>query len=82
MTEQRVRADATVEPLGHRQFSVVVQGLLPHLHKRHYLIAGLSDDAVAFEGIRRFTDEMESLYAGDLDTDGHASAPDPAPTAT
>lgn len=74
----QVRADATVEPLGYGQFSVVVQGLLPHMHKRHYLIAALNANKAAFEGLDKFTNEMESLYGEGLTINGHASAPDPA----
>lgn len=66
----RVRADADVVYLGNDQFLVTVQGLLPHAHRRVYALAAKSDNQAAYEGLRRFVDEMEGRAGVGVKTDG------------
>lgn len=44
-------------------WSIEVQGLSPHDHRRVYEIEAKSDTLAAQEGIRRFVEEMECLTA-------------------
>jgi hypothetical protein len=60
----RVRASAMVELIqrGYESmWEVEVWGEEPHDHRRNYQIKARSDNDAAFEGIRRFVEEMENL---------------------
>ena len=67
---QRVRAQATVDLLeGGKEMSrwrVVVTGQPPYACFRVYELNGREEKDVAFEGIRRFEQEMRSLPADAL----------------
>ena len=66
----RVRADADVDYLGNDLFRVTVQGLIPHAHRRVFLISANSDNQAAYEGLRRFVEEMEAQTGTGVKTDG------------
>lgn len=55
---ERILAQATVDDLGQGNWSVEVNG---HDHRRIYTLRAKDDKTAAFEGIERFTEEMEVL---------------------
>lgn len=57
----RILAQATVDDLGQGNWSVEVNGQPPHDHRRVYTLRAKDDKTAAFEGIERFTEEMEAL---------------------
>lgn len=65
----RILANASVDVLeghpeaknGNSVFKVNVEGLPPFDYRRTYVIAKSEESQAAMEGLRRFTEEMESL---------------------
>jgi hypothetical protein len=68
-----IKANATVEDLGNRNYEVTVWG---DEHRRVYTITALSDNKAAMEGIDRFVEEMEALETADAELDQATAAPE------
>jgi hypothetical protein len=63
----RINCQATVEKLADFTWEVTVWGLAPFDRTRIYTLAEKDDNSAAWEGIRRFTEEMEALH--DMNTE-------------
>ena len=63
----RINCQATVEKLADFTWEVMVWGLAPFERTRIYTLAEKDDNSAAWEGIRRFTEEMEALH--DMNTE-------------
>lgn len=59
---ERVLCSCFVDYVDNMQYDVTVWGQPPYDHRRVYSLKGVSDDAVAKEGLRLFEDEMQALY--------------------
>lgn len=59
---ERVLCSCVVDYLDNMQYEVTVWGEPPHDHRRVYTLKGVSDDAVAHEGLRLFEEEMQALH--------------------
>ena len=63
----RINCQATVEKLADFTWEVTVWGIAPFDRTRIYTLAEKDDNSAAWEGIRRFTEEMEALH--DMNTE-------------